>query len=133
METGADKGPKTWMAALDGEGGGEPDTRHWWESDRILLVTSLRSGENVHLLFYQRDDAEQNVPWGQVRGLGSDYLPKGADFRIKHRAEGDDHDRIWTLDNLVALPPERVRSVTQALAGAYDWIEDDGTAADEKG
>ncbi len=124
-----DIGPRTWITPLVEHDGGEPDTERWWESDRILLVTSVRGGDMVHMLFYDRDDDEQEVPWGHELGLGPDNLPMGAKARLTHRAEGDEYDRVWTLDRIIGLASDRVRSVTQNLASACAWIEGDGTDA----
>ncbi len=129
MKMTPDIGPRTWITPLVGEDGGEPNTERWWESDRILLVTSLRGGHMVHMLFYDRDDDEETDPWGRELELGPDDLPMGTEARIHHSAEGDDYGRVWTLTNCVGLPSGRVPGITNALAGAYAWIAGDGTDA----
>ena len=112
---------------LVGEDGGEPNTERWWESDQILVITSLRGGDMVHMLFYQRDDDEEDVPWGHE--LGPDHLPLGTKDRLYHRAEDDDddHDRVWTLYRLIGLPSSLVPGITGRLAVACNWIAGDGT------
>ena len=126
MKIVPDIGPRTWITPLVGEDGGEPNTERWWESERVLLVTSLRGGDMVHMLFYDRDDDEDVEPWGHELGLEPDDLPMGADAHLTHSAEGD---RVWTLTNLIGLPSDRVPGITNALAGAYGWIAGDSTDA----
>ena len=65
MKLGAhDAGPKTWIIPLARTDGRKPDTNRWWESESILLITALRGGDMVHLLFYDRDDDGENLPYG---------------------------------------------------------------------
>ncbi len=125
-------GPRTWIIPLVGEDGSEPDAERWWECDRILLVTSVRSGHMVHMLFYDRDDDEDMDPWGHGLGLGPDDLPMGTQDHIYHSAEGEDYSRVWTLDNLIGLSSDRVPGITNALAGAYGWITGGGTDAQQE-
>ena len=125
-------GPRTWITPLVGEDDREPDTKRWWESERIMLVTSLRSGDMVHMLFYDRDDDEEMDPWGHGLGLGPDDLPMGTEARIYHSAEGDDYSRVWTLTDFMGLPSDRVPGITNALAGAHGWIGDGVTDAQQE-
>ena len=120
MKLSHDIGPKTWITPLVGEDGGEPNTERWWESERLLLVTSVRGGDMIHMLLYDRDDDEDMEPWGHELGLGPDDLPMGTKARIYHA------DRVWTLDKLIGLPTDRVPGITNALANAYGWIAGDG-------
>ena len=129
MKLSHDIGPKTWITPLVGEDGGEPNTERWWESEGILLVTSVRGGDMVHMLFYDRDDDEDMEPWGHDLELGPDDLPMGTEAHIYHSAEGDDYSRGWTLGKLVGLPSDRVPGITNALAGAYGWTVGDSTDA----
>ena len=126
MKIKPDIGPQTWITPLVGEDGRDLDTEHWWKSERILLVTSVRGGDMVHLLFYDRDDDEEQVPWGHEIEIGPDDLPLGANTRIT------EHDRVWTLSDFIGLASDRVPSVTNALASAYDWIGGDGNDAKKK-
>ena len=125
MKLSHDVGPRKWLTPLVGEDGREPDTTRWWESERILLVTSLQGGDMVHLLLYDRDDDEEMVPWGHE--LGPDHLPLGTEDRIHHCAKGEDYSRVWTLDRLIGLPADRVPGITNALGDAYAWLASDGT------
>lgn len=109
MKLAHDAGPKTWIIPLVSEQDGrKADTSRWWESDTIMLITALRGGHMVHLLFYERDDDRESVPYGSEFGAGLDDLPMGTEFHITHRAGGDDYDRVWTLERLVGLPSDRV-------------------------
>ena len=126
MKVTLNLGPKTWITPLVGEDGHEPDTERWWESERILLVTSVRGGHMVHMLFYDRDDDEDMEPGGHDLELTPDDLPMGTGARIHHRAEGDEYDRAWTLDRFIGLPSDRVPGITNALADACAWIAGDG-------
>ena len=131
MKLSHDVGPKTWITPLVGEDGREPDTERWWESESILLITSVRGGHMVHMLFYDRDDDEDMEPWGHKLGLGPDDLPMGAEAHVYHSAEGNVYGRVWTLTNFIGLPSDRVPGITNALADAYAWIAGDGTDAQE--
>ena len=124
MKLVAETGPRTWILPLiherDGEGA---DSERWWESDRIVLVTSLQDGDMVHLCLYDRDDDVENEE------IDADFLPLGIAARIDHKADGDDYSRVWTLERVVGLPVARVPGLTNALAGAHAWALAEGPDA----
>ena len=116
MKLVAETGPRTWILPLIHEWDGEEaDAERWWESDRIVLVTSLQGGDMVHLCFYQRDDD------CEIEERELDDLPLGIASRFYHDAEGDEHTRAWTLERVVGLPVDRLPGLPNALAEAYEW------------